>query len=64
MSDEQQKSRDIEMLARMAARFAGRDPDQQVQLKWGDLVVFDDVVWRHPDFLKRAETAYSVLSFV
>ena len=48
---------DIEVLARMAARLAGRDPGEHVRLKLGDVVVFDDVMWRYPDFLARAEAA-------
>src|SRR3954468_8543930 len=36
-------SPDIEILARMAARLAGRDADQHVTIRIGDAVVFDDV---------------------
>jgi hypothetical protein len=60
MSDEQ-KLADIETLAKMAARLAGRDPDQHLKLELGDFVAFDDPIWRYPDFLSRAETAYKVL---
>lgn len=58
---DQQKVADIEVLARMAARLAGRDPDEHVRLKWGSIVGFDDLLWRYPDFLQRAERAYAVL---
>lgn len=53
---------DIEALARMAARLAGRDPDKHVQLVFAQHVVFDDVMWRYPDFLNRAERAYALLA--
>ena len=52
---------DIELLARMAARLAGRYPDQCVCIKLGDMVAFDDAMWRYPDFLQRAEAAYGAL---
>jgi hypothetical protein len=52
---------DIEVLARMAARLAGRDPDEHVRITLADVHVFDDVLWRYPDFLLRAEAAYSAL---
>ena len=61
---EQQKAADIEVLARMAARLAGRDPDQHVRMSWGGVEAFDDVMWRYPDFLMRAEKAYSVLEML
>lgn len=51
----------IEVLARMAARVAGRDPDEHVCLRLGEFVVFDDLMWRYPDFLIRAEAAYEAL---
>ena len=53
---------DIESLARMAARLAGRNPDEQVNIKLAGESVFEDVVWRYPDFLGRAKGAYSVLA--
>lgn len=52
---------DIEVLARMAARLGGRDPDEHVRIRLGDVVAFDDVMWRYPDFLARAEAAYGAL---
>ena len=52
----------IETLARMAAQLAGRDPDEYVLLKLADVVAFDDVIWRYPDFLARAEAAYGMLT--
>ena len=45
----------------MAARLAGRDPDEHATLKVGGVVAFDGPLWRYPDFLTRAETAYEVL---
>ena len=51
----------IEVLARMAARLAGRDPDQHVCLRLGDFVAFNDLMWRYPDFLVRAEAALLAL---
>ncbi len=55
-------SADIETLARLAARLAGRDPDQHVRMKVGGVVAFDDAVWRYPDFLQRAQAAYALLA--
>jgi PAS domain S-box-containing protein len=51
----------IETLARLSARIAGRDPDEQATIKLGDMVAFDDLMWRYPDFLARAEAAYRLL---
>jgi len=56
------KRADIEVLARMAARIAGCDPDQRVQLVYAEDIAFDDVMWRYPDFLSRAERAYATLA--
>lgn len=56
-----ERSEDIKTLARMAARLAGRDPDEHVILKLAGMVAFDDQLWRYPDFLTRAETAYEAL---
>jgi len=61
MSDEQ-RTADIETLARMAARLAGRNPDEHVSLTLADTVVFDDLMWRYPDFLLRAQSAHNLLS--
>jgi aromatic ring hydroxylase len=58
------KTEHIEALARMAAQLAGRDPDEHVRLKLADVVAFDDVMWRYPDFLTRAEAAYDLLTEV
>lgn len=58
---EAQRSADIEVLARMAARLAGRDPDEHLILSLGKVPAFDDLLWRYPDFLARAEAAYSLL---
>jgi hypothetical protein len=30
-------------------------------MEWGGVLVFDDMMWRYPDFLSRAERAYDVL---
>jgi hypothetical protein len=51
----------IEALARMAARYAGHDPDRHETVKFGEIVAFEGPLWRYPDFLIRAETAYKVL---
>ena len=56
-----EKDFDIEQLARMAARLAGRDPDEEARIEFGGVVAFDDVMWRYPDFLARAGAAYHVL---
>ena len=52
---------DLERLARMAARLAGRDPDEHVELRLADTVVFSDPLWRYDDFMIRAEKAYEIL---
>ena len=57
---EDQKFADIQALARMAARLAGRDPDERIQVKLGDVTAFNDVVWRYPDFLARAALAIAL----
>ena len=46
----------------MAARLAGRDPDEHVRVTLGEEVAFNDAMWRYPDFLARAEAAYAVLA--
>ena len=56
-----QKIADIETLARMAARLAGRDPGVHVEIRLGQVVAFSDVAWRYPDFMARAEAAYALL---
>jgi len=61
MSDPQRIA-DIETLARMAARLAGRNPDEHLKIELADSVPFEDVMWRYHDFLKRAETAYHALT--
>jgi len=55
------RSADIETLARMAARLAGRDPDEYLKMTLGEVTAFDDYIWRYPDFLNRAEAAYALL---
>jgi hypothetical protein len=59
--DDVQRSADIETLAKMAARLAGRDPDEHLRMTLGEVIAFNDYIWRYPDFLKRAEAAYAVL---
>lgn len=54
----------IESLAKMAARLAGRDPDEHVRMKFGPIIAFDDPIWRYPEFLERAEAAYTALTRV
>jgi hypothetical protein len=56
-----EKEQVIEMLARIAAHLAGRDPSEQARIEFGGVVAFDDVMWRYPDFLARANAAYHVL---
>jgi hypothetical protein len=56
-----EKFADVKLLARMAARLAGRDPDEPIIVQVGDVVAFNDVAWRYPDFVKRAEAAYKTL---
>lgn len=47
--------------SRMAARMAGRDPDEHLKIALAEVVPFDDLLWRYPDFLTRAEAAYHAL---
>jgi hypothetical protein len=49
-----ERSIDIEALARMAARLAGRDPDEHLTLKLAEVVPFEGPMWRYPDFPGRA----------
>jgi len=56
------KDFDIEMLACLAARLAGQNPVRRTTIKLGSVVAFDDLVWRYPDFLARAEAAYRILA--
>ena len=53
---------DIETLARMAARLAGRDPDEHVTITFAGQIVFKGFSWSYPDFLARAEAALDVLN--
>lgn len=59
---ETQKLADVEALARMAARLAGRNPDEHVSIKLAGVTVFDGVTWHYPDFLDRAKQAYRILA--
>lgn len=60
--DYDQRRADIETLARMAARYAGRDPDERLRIQLAGIVVFDDLIWRYSDFVQRAEAAYEILA--
>jgi hypothetical protein len=51
----------IETLARLAACLAGRDPDDHAMIALGDVLAFNDLMWRYPDFLVRAEAACRLL---
>jgi hypothetical protein len=57
-----QRLEHVEILAKMAARAAGRDPDERSRIVLGELVAFDDVTWRYHDFMRRAEAAYAALT--
>jgi len=61
VSGEELRMEGIEILARLAARMAGRDPAERATIKLGDVTAFDDLLWRYPDFLARAEAAYRLL---
>jgi hypothetical protein len=60
--DDQQRAADIESLAKMAARLAGRNPDDHVKMKLGEVVGFEGPIWTYPDFVLRAEAAYELLN--
>jgi len=60
-SPDELRTETIETLARVAARIAGRDPDDHATIKLGNVMAFDDLMWRYPDFLARAEAAYRLL---
>ena len=55
------KRADIEALARISARLAGRDPDEHVHFELAKVIIHDGPLWRYPDFMERAETAYRML---
>jgi len=59
---DQRKADDIETLARMAARLAGRDPDEHLKMALGEVVPFEGPMWTYPDFLVRAGAAYHALT--
>ena len=59
--NEKQKS-DIETLAKMAARLAGRDPEEYVTMVLAQSVPFEGPMWSYPDFLARAAAAYHALT--
>jgi hypothetical protein len=60
--DHQQRLADIETLARMAARLAGRNPEEHIKLELGEVQAFEGPMWRYHDFFKRAEQSYAVLA--
>lgn len=60
--DQEQRLADLEMLARIAARRAGRDPDERVSMILVGVTVFEGPVWQYPDFMGRAEEALAILS--
>jgi hypothetical protein len=60
--DHQQRSANIETLARMAARLAGRDPEEHIKLELGEVQAFEGPMWCYHDFLMRAEQAYALLA--
>ena len=43
-------------------RAAGHDPDEHFQIELRDGATLGDVMWRHPDFMRRAERAYDLLA--
>lgn len=53
---------EIKVLARMAARLAGRDPDEHIKITLGHSTFFDGPMWTYPDFLERARVAYQALT--
>ena len=57
-----QKSADLETLAKMAARLAGRDPDEHLKMVLADVVCSNGPMWNYHDFLARAVSAYHVLT--
>jgi hypothetical protein len=59
--NQKQKLADLQTLARMAARLAGRDADEHVEIRVGEVVAFSDVAWKYPDFVRRADAAYDLL---
>jgi len=56
-----QRTADIEALAGMAARLAGRNPDEHVKMELGAIIGFEGLIWCYSDFLARAEVAYAFL---
>ena len=60
-SRDEKRMEAIETLARLAARMAGRNPDDHATIKLGRVLAFDDLMWRYPDFLARAEAVYRLL---
>ena len=61
MAHHQHKATDLETLAKMAARLAGRDPDEHLHLVLADEIIHSGPLWGYSDFLARAEAAYAAL---
>jgi hypothetical protein len=59
--DDPQRLMDLQVLAKMAARLAGRDPEQHVKVELAGAVAFEGPIWSYPDFIARAEMAYAML---
>ena len=52
----------IEVLARIAAQLAGRDPDEPVKIEYGGTTAFEAKMWLYPDFIERARKALAALA--
>ena len=48
----------VEALARMAALWAGRDPDHHLRFVLGETLVFDGAMWRYPEFMDQIGRAH------
>jgi hypothetical protein len=49
-------------LAKIAAVLAGRPPAEMLTIEYDEFVAFDDFAWRYPDFVQRAERAFTELA--
>jgi hypothetical protein len=52
----------LEILAKMAARSAGYDPDRSLVGQGGELLDLGGLAWEHPKFVAKAESAYAILT--
>jgi hypothetical protein len=50
------------VLARAAARLAGRSPDEHAKVELGNVLVFEDPMWPYHDFMMQAELAYTTMA--